>query len=326
MASSFENPLILLRDLLKGTALDRRTAAERVGVKVAAADTYLRALREYIPGVQIRRRESKTFYTFNPAKVMPAPTTAEAMSACLALGFARLFEGSHYETSLRTSLLRLATRARRFSDGTDIDRKFIFVTQGGEMGLPERVEDLDDLVGAVLESKRTRLKYRRFNGDTEEVLIDPLSIAIHEHQLYVFARTDGHPVHPYRFSRMAAVDVTPKTFKYPLKAEYDPKQVLKDSIGIFVGDDFRVETVCVRLSSKWAAYAQTHRWHVTQRMNILADGAVLLTLTVRTCPELERWILAFGEDAEVLGPDGLREKIAHRTMKAAGLYASPRMV
>jgi predicted DNA-binding transcriptional regulator YafY len=43
-------------------------------------------------------------------------------------------------------------------------------------------------------------------------------------------------------------------------------------------------------------------------------------LRVRVCPELEAWILGFGEDAEVVAPAALRQRMGQRAQELAKTY------
>ena len=51
-----------------------------------------------------------------------------------------------------------------------------------------------------------------------------------------------------------------------------------------------------------------------------------MRLRVRVCPELEAWILGFGEQAEVMAPAKLREKIAGRASAMDRAYGVGRVV
>ena len=57
----------------------------------------------------------------------------------------------------------------------------------------------------------------------------------------------------------------------------------------------------LKLHKQWTTYAQSHRWHDSQKVEVAADH-VIVRVHVRVCPELEAWILGFGEEAEVLAP------------------------
>ncbi len=143
---------------------------------------------------------------------------------------------------------------------------------------------------------------------------------IYEHQLYLIAKTHSGEVRFYRFSRLLEAERADDTFDYPSQTEYDPEQLLRDSFGIFIGNKHPITNVCVRFSVKWKAFVRSHRWHPSQQVSMDERG-VLLRLRVRTCPELEAWILSFGEDAEVIEPQSLRERIAERARQAASRYA-----
>ena len=135
-------------------------------------------------------------------------------------------------------------------------------------------------------------------------------------------RCDGGPrrargLHPYRFARIHSVEVLDDSFAYPSRTEYDPEQVFRDSFGIFL--DMPVHDVELRLHKQWATYAQSHRWHDSQVVDV-ADDHVSVRMRVRVCPELEAWILGFGEQAEVLAPPELRAQIAGRAAALRGIY------
>jgi predicted DNA-binding transcriptional regulator YafY len=163
------------------------------------------------------------------------------------------------------------------------------------------------------------IEYTRFSGNVERVRVEPLSIVVHDHQLYVVGRVEG-AMHPYRFARIQAVDVLDDTFTYPSRTEYDPQQVFRDSFGIFL--DLPVQDIEVRLHKQWATYAQSHRWHDSQVVDV-ADDHVRVRMRVRVCPELEAWILGFGEQAEVVAPAVLRGRIAARGQELSQRYAGP---
>ncbi len=144
---------------------------------------------------------------------------------------------------------------------------------------------------------------------------------MHDHQLYVVGRDGEGGLHPYRFSRISSVDVLDDTFEYPGRTEYDPEQVFRDSFGIFL--DLAVQDVELKLHKQWATYAQSHRWHDSQKVEVAADH-VVVRMRVRVCPELEAWILGFGEEAEVLAPAALRTRIAKRVVALSQVYAGQR--
>lgn len=306
--------LRLIAELLRGETLTRRKIASLLGLKLAAADRHLKVLRE-LPGIRESRRGA---IVFNRAALLHQPSFPAAIAACLSYSLAALFRGTDYERGMREALEYVISNTSRRSLFQDLQRKFVFVAKGGDSSLPEAGQLLDELIEAVLHSNRVRIRYKRFAGATSHLTLEPLSIVVYEHQLYVLATSRGHDVHPYRFSRIAEVDVQTSRFRYPSKAEYDPEQILANCLGIYLGAG-PVEEVRIRLAPAWRTYAVTHRWHQTQKTELVPKG-VLVTLSVRITPEVVAWVLGFGADAEVLAPSSLRAQIGRHANAMAKRY------
>src|SRR5262249_62084661 len=82
-----------------------------------------------------------------------------------------------------------------------------------------------------------------FAGSPPKVPIEPLSLAVYDHQLYVIGRPRGGAPHPYRFSRIDAAETTGATFQSPDKDSYDPERVFADSFGIAADAWFPVTNI-----------------------------------------------------------------------------------
>lgn len=268
----------------------------------------------------VRNRGRAKLYRIVSKRGEPeAPTLGEAIAASFGASMAPLFEGSSYSRSMRDALKRVISSTRRnhwFDNG---DRKFVFLPRGGELALDHDDGVLDDIIQAVLESRPMRARYRLFEGAARTLHLRPLSILIHEHQLYLLADDEAGQLKSYRLSRLAQVNLKKRAFEYPTRASYDPRRLFRDSLGIFFGDEFPVSRVRVRLSSRWRLYAETHRWHRSQHVIHDGDG-VVVTMRVHCCPELEQWVLSFGEHAEVLAPTRLRNAVAQRAEATAAIY------
>jgi predicted DNA-binding transcriptional regulator YafY len=62
------------------------------------------------------------------------------------------------------------------------------------------------------------------------------------------------------------------------------------------------------------------QWHVSQRMRPIEAGGIELTMRVGVAPDLESWILGWGDHAEVIEPADLRERICATIGKMAAKY------
>lgn len=310
-SASVDRHFLLVEDLLRGREHDRHSLAERLGVQPAMADRLMKAVLR-LPGVHEHKEGRRRFIKMDLASLAPAPPPPypTAVAACFGASLWPLFHGSSYEQGIREAARDVVGRTRRRAVFRDIDRKFWFLRRGGEVALLDRSPLLDEIIDAVLRHRVLSVEYTRFTGDAHHLRIEPLSIVVHDHQLYVVAREgDGDGagrLHPYRFARIRAAEALDQTFEYPARAAYDPGQVFRDSFGIFL--DKPVHDVVLKLTKSWATYAQSHRWHDSQQVEVGRDH-VMVRLHVRVCPELEAWILGFGDEAEVIAPKALRERI-----------------
>ncbi len=82
----------------------------------------------------------------------------------------------------------------------------------------------------------------------------------------------------------------------------------------------RPMTIVVRFRADQAPYVREREWHPTQRLRDLADGRVELTLRAGGTFEILRWVLSWGDAAEVVRPAALRRKIASMLRRAATIY------
>ena len=212
---------------------------------------------------------------------------------------------------------REALHPERFQDSR---RQFVFLVRGGEKALPEKEELLEEVVDAVQRRRGLQIRYRGFDGARQSLRIEPLSLAVYDHQLYVIGRSRGRPTHPYRFSRFEGAEVAGGSFQYPDKDSYDPERVFADSFGIFVDKRYPIEDIEVTLARRWATFVRSHRWHRSQE-SFLRAGRVHVRLRVRVCPELVSWILGFGPDVRVIGPPPLKQRIARLTREMAKVHS-----
>lgn len=316
--------LVLLRKLIEGEKHDRLSAAALLGVEPSTAYLWMKALEETIPGVEWAGGAQRGRALLYRRRDPDAPHAVVALAACVAGSLAPLFGDSAWRDNIRGARDYLVKRVEGKHRFENLSRKFLFSVGGGEPTLAEASETaLDDVVDAVLHSRPLAFRYEAVSRPAERRRVQPLSLAIYQHQLYLIGRdkTDSRP-HPFRFARMRNVTVAAGSFPYPTVQEYNPDALLAKSIGMYLSDDYPVEHVRVRLSGRWATYAATHRWHRSQEVAPPdARGQVIVTWTVRACPELRALILSFGQSAEVLAPVTLRNAIAKELRATASVYA-----
>jgi predicted DNA-binding transcriptional regulator YafY len=81
-------------------------------------------------------------------------------------------------------------------------------------------------------------------------------------------------------------------------------------------------TVIVRIRADQAPYVSEREWHPTQRIQHLSNGGIELTFCAGGSFEIERWILGWGDAAEVIAPESLRESVQLKSQAMSKLYRS----
>jgi predicted DNA-binding transcriptional regulator YafY len=316
--SSLERTAKLIAALLSGRDLTRAEITALLGVRVAAADRQLEAIGRHVPLVREKRR-GRLHIRVDRSKIAGGAERipiATMIAACVGASLSKLFGGTSYETGMRDLVQYVSRQAVHPERFQDFRRQFVFLVRGGEKALPEKEELLEEVVDALQRCRGLQIRYRDFDGARHSVRIEPLSLAVYDHQLYVIGRARGSPPHPYRFSRIEAAETVGGPFKYPDKDSYDPERVFADSFGIFVQERYPVQKVEVSLAPRWATFVRSHRWHRSQE-SFLRAGRVHVCLRVRLCPEVVAWILSFGPDARVIGPPVLGRRIARLARQMA---------
>jgi predicted DNA-binding transcriptional regulator YafY len=105
--------------------------------------------------------------------------------------------------------------------------------------------------------------------------------------------------------RIRAARPTSETFALPERFLFE--EYVKESFGQRIqGEVVRVQILFSPNQARWVG---ERIWHPSQKMQYQLDGSLLMSLEVGDTLELKRWILGFGQEAEVLEPKELRQAI-----------------
>jgi proteasome accessory factor B len=125
----------------------------------------------------------------------------------------------------------------------------------------------------------------------------------------------------FKVERVVSADMLPQAFDLP--ADLDVDALLSSAWGIIWGEG---KTVRLRFTPDVAWRVRESRWHPTQSLEDLPDGAVLLTMTVASLMEVGRWVRSWGDRCEVIAPPELRAELREEALKLARQYARPAKV
>ena len=103
-------------------------------------------------------------------------------------------------------------------------------------------------------------------------------------------------------------------------ADFSPERYFANALGVVPGTENH--HVRIRFSATAADRVRERVWHESQSVQELSGGAIELSLRLGTLTEVERWVLGWGELAEVLAPASLRARLRAVAEGVAGIYAS----
>lgn len=207
----------------------------------------------------------------------------------------------------------------------DLDRKLYALPDAPPvLAGTERFGDvLNDVLTALLRERRLELDYPPSGAGEEQaerLVLDPLTLVYFRGRLYLVARNvAGGAVRPYALHRATAARWL-RNEAAEIPANYHPEEYFSSSFGLFTGGE--PTKVRVRFEPGPARYARERRWHRSQGVVDHADGGCELHWTIPLTPDLESWLLSFGDGARVLAPAALRERIAARLAAAAAAYGA----
>jgi predicted DNA-binding transcriptional regulator YafY len=170
----------------------------------------------------------------------------------------------------------------------------------------------DALAKAVAQRQQLELNYRKPGQLTEKRLVDAYHLANINGEWYLFAydhaRKDLRTFVP---ARIQSVKPTGKTFEHTQKFSLEKR--LRDSFGVHSGEgEF---DVVIRFNPRAADYIREKKWHPSQTLRDLKGGGAELKMKLSSLAEVQRWVLSWGGDAQVLKPKELAKSVREAARK-----------
>ncbi|WEO97872.1 WYL domain-containing protein [Streptomyces sp. FXJ1.172] len=188
---------------------------------------------------------------------------------------------------------------------------------------PETPALLPAVAEAVWDDRRIRAVYRRGEGTVEREL-EPYGLVLKAGVWYLCARVaDGGAFRTYRIDRFDAVD--PQAERFTRDADFDLPGHWAGQAERFARSILRAEAV-VRLSPegvrrlRYAVDPTAARAALGDAGEPDGEGWVTVTLPVESEEVAYAQLTALGAEAEVLAPQGLRERFAADAARLAARY------
>lgn len=149
-------------------------------------------------------------------------------------------------------------------------------------------------------------------------LLEP---SLQTHALYLIGFDEGRgAIRTFKIERIRATALTPRTFEPP-----DPAATTSSLRAAWdiIADQEPVDVV-LRFAPRVASRVLEATWHPTQTVATEPDGSLHWRATVAGTIEIRLWILAWGDDVEVVAPESLREDVAGTLRRAVTRYEDVR--
>jgi predicted DNA-binding transcriptional regulator YafY len=170
---------------------------------------------------------------------------------------------------------------------------------------------------AVASRKSVLADYYSFSTDQENTRrIDPYHLLFQGGAWYVVGYCHlRQAMRTFRVDRIRQMSLSEDSFIR--SKSFNLNDYLGASWGIMRGERTRVQILFYPPASRLVAES---RWHSSQQATWLEDQRLLFETEVDGLDEVKGWVLTFGESAEVLSPDSLRQSIAESVARAAARY------
>ena len=219
--------------------------------------------------------------------------------------------------------LRLLERCERLAflthsaDALNTGRYLVLEDNQAELSL----QYLPVLWEALRTQRQLAFKYLAFQADaTKEYLVDPLVLLEYRNRWYLAAwDVKEERFKTFGLERMQEPELTSLPVKSDRRSQF--LALKEDALGVYVSPEDEVERVVLKVHPRRAPYIRTVPIHHSQKIVKEELDEFLIELQVVINPELEREILGYGEQLEVLEPGSLREKIQRRAESLLEKYS-----
>jgi proteasome accessory factor B len=130
-----------------------------------------------------------------------------------------------------------------------------------------------------------------------------------------YSRTHGD-IRTFKVERIVSAEKLPEAFDVP--DGFDFEHMMSSAWGIIWGEGVQVR---LRFAPDVAWRVRETKWHPSQQLDELPDGAVELTMSVASMMELGRWVRSWGDKVEVMEPDSLRQELREEALRTARNYS-----
>lgn len=168
---------------------------------------------------------------------------------------------------------------------------------------------LDELYQAIQKERVLKITYQSFRARKPgEFEFHPQFLKEFNNRWFlVGVKEEGQNIMVIALDRIKKIDSAART-EY-VKVNTTAKEYFKHVVGVTVNPNSSTRRVKIFVAQKMAPYVITKPLHPSQKLDMIVNRGVIITLDVQLNLELEGKILSFGDSMKVLGPRKLVTQI-----------------
>jgi predicted DNA-binding transcriptional regulator YafY len=264
-------------------------------------------------------RAKKSYYYSEKSYKLPLISMSESDLFAIAIAEKTLKE--HEGTPIYEKLRRIFFKLGQYLpekvslESAWVDSK-ISVNPGRHTNI--RPDIWTDVTRALQNNRTLKISYQKPTAEKANFRkIDPYHVVSYQGDWYLIGychyRDD---IRTFSISRIKKISILDNSFRIP--ADFDYKEAWKNCFGIFQGE--KDTDVVIKFSPESAPYVKEREWHPTQNLKERKDGTVILKLTTNHLDEIKRWVLFWGNGAEVIEPPEFRRLVQNELKGALAAY------
>jgi predicted DNA-binding transcriptional regulator YafY len=300
---------------------------ERLSIEIEASprtvQRYLQFMRTRL-GVEIIFDRSKRGYGYSDnALAIPSPqfTEGELVALYIARPLLREYQGTPLENHFRRAFEKITCHlpSRVQQELSELPKQ---VSRHRRWPVQRDIENFEVLLKAMRSNICVEINYRAVKQNSPELReVHPYRLHFYNDRWYLIAYCmNRSEVRVFHLDRMKELRILKRMFERP--TDFSLEKYFAHSLGIYRGaeDGSSICEYVIRFDSFAAHLVRGLQYHPTQVLKELPEGKLEMHLTVDASVELEEFILAFGEHAELISPSHARDKFKKRLVSVLAVY------
>ncbi len=244
-------------------------------------------------------------------------TEGELLAFFLGVELAQRYLGTAFGEALGSAIAKIA-RSLKGPVIVDLEALRAHYTFAPPAAVAVKHETLLDLHRAIEERRSVKMAYFTASRRKHtQRMVDPYHLFNAKGEWYLIGRDHlRRSIRQFHVGRIESWQVLDRRFLRD--PEFSINAWLRSAFQTQAGE--RAVKVRIRFDGNQAPYIRERRWHDTQKIEDLSDGGLILELSTAALDEVKRWVLQYGEHAEVLEPEELREAVREAVRGMAGVY------